>query len=376
MIRYPSKAKQTKARVFFAPAHALMKFLSLRTNLCNIYLLLSPPFQNMSLIVLPEGMEKSGVRIDANQLMIPVSWWCRSVDDAAKLMMTVGWWCRLVDDSGQLMMPVSWWCRLVDDLAIDDSSKSKQTKARVFFAPAHALMKFLSLRTNLCNIYLLLSPPFPNMSMIVQPEGIQKSRVRVDANRLMMLVSRWRLSGWWFGPLMMPVCWWCHLVVDAGWLMMIFSWRSFNDIEKMMMLVGWWRQSVDDTSQLMMPVSWWYHLVDELVIDDSLSKQGKANQGNGLFYTSSRTNEVPFIVQHLPTAKSSFSKHEQDSSTRGDREVRGQDWCQSVDDASQLMMLVGWLWRLVDDSSQLMKRVSWWCQSVDGASQLMMPVSW
>ena len=50
------------------------------------------------------------------------------------------------------------------------------------------------------------------------------------------------------------------------------------------------------------------------VIDDSLPKQGKANQGKGLFCTSSRTNEVPFIahelVQHLPTAQSSFSKHE------------------------------------------------------------------
>ena len=53
------------------------------------------------------------------------------------------------------------------------------------------------------------------------------------------------------------------------------------------------------------------------VIDDSLPKQGKANQGKGLFCTSSRTNEVPFIahelVQHLPTAQCSFSKHEHDS---------------------------------------------------------------
>ena len=58
------------------------------------------------------------------------------------------------------------------------------------------------------------------------------------------------------------------------------------------------------------------------VIDDSLPKQGKANQGKGLFCTSSRTNEVPFIahelVQHLPTAQCSFSKHEHDSPTRGD----------------------------------------------------------
>ena len=55
------------------------------------------------------------------------------------------------------------------------------------------------------------------------------------------------------------------------------------------------------------------------VIDDSLPKQGKANQGKGLFCTSSRTNEVPFIahelVQHLPTAQCSFSKHEHDSPT-------------------------------------------------------------
>ena len=61
------------------------------------------------------------------------------------------------------------------------------------------------------------------------------------------------------------------------------------------------------------------------VIDDSLPKQGKANQGKGLFCTSSRTNEVPFIahelVQHLPTAQCSFSKHEHDSPTIGDREV-------------------------------------------------------
>ena len=50
------------------------------------------------------------------------------------------------------------------------------------------------------------------------------------------------------------------------------------------------------------------------VIDDSLPKQGKANQGKGLFCTSSRTNEVPFIahelVQHLPTAQCSSFMHE------------------------------------------------------------------
>ena len=106
------------------------------------------------------------------------------------------------------------------------------------------------------------------------------------------------------------------------------------------------------------------------VIDDSLPKQGKANQGKGLFCTSSRTNEVPFIahelVQHLPTAQCSFSKHEHDSPTRGDREVRGQCWCQSVDDASQLIMLVG-LWCLW---------VGWWCRSVDDACQLMMLAGW
>ena len=80
MIRYPSKAKQTKARVFFAPAHALMKFLSLRTNLCNIYLLLSAPFPNMSMTVQLEGIEKSGVSVDANRF-----------DDVSQLMMLVGW---------------------------------------------------------------------------------------------------------------------------------------------------------------------------------------------------------------------------------------------------------------------------------------------
>ena len=76
------------------------------------------------------------------------------------------------------------------------------------------------------------------------------------------------------------------------------------------------------------------------VIDDSLPKQGKANQGKGLFCTSSRTNEVPFIahelVQHLPTAQCSFSKHEHDSSTKGGRKVKGQG------DANQLMMPVSW----------------------------------
>ena len=75
------------------------------------------------------------------------------------------------------------------------------------------------------------------------------------------------------------------------------------------------------------------------VIDDSLPKQGKANQGKGLFCTSSRTNEVPFIahelVQHLPTAQCSFSKHEHDHPTRGDKEIGGQGWYQSVDDAGQ-----------------------------------------
>ena len=123
------------------------------------------------------------------------------------------------------------------------------------------------------------------------------------------------------------------------------------------------------------------------VIDDSLPKQGKANQGKGLFCTSSRTNEVPFIahelVQHLPTAQCSFSKHEHDSPTRGDREVRCQCWCQSVDDASQLMMLVGWFmmpvgwWcRSVNDAGQLMMHVSWWCRLVGYAGWLKMMFSW
>ena len=115
------------------------------------------------------------------------------------------------------------------------------------------------------------------------------------------------------------------------------------------------------------------------VIDDSLPKQGKANQGKGLFCTSSRTNEVPFIahelVQHLPTAQCSFSKHEHDSPSRGDGEVRGQGWCQSVVDAGQLMMLVGWWWQLVYDASQLIKLLSRWCQSVDDATWLMIPVT-
>ena len=169
------------------------------------------------------------------------------------------------------------------------------------------------------------------------------------------------------------------------------------------------------------------------VIDDSLPKQGKANQGKGLFCTSSRTNEVPFIahelVQHLPTAQCSFSKHEHDSPTRGDREVRGQFWCQSVDDCAfgkeKGLFYRGlfvtmcyhlknnwytsrWYWRSffyilfdsiissrgqppykckieihlelidcsVDDAGWFMMPVVWWCRSVDDARQLMMHVSW
>ena len=145
-------------------------------------------------------------------------------------------------------------------------SKAKQTKARVFFAPAHALMKFLSLRTNLCNIYLLLSAPFPNMSMTVQLEGIEKSGVNVDANRLMMLVGLWCLwVGWWcrsvddtgHGQLMMHVSWWCRLVGYAGWLKMMFSWWcwSFNDASQLMMPIGGWCWLFDDACQLIRPVS-------------------------------------------------------------------------------------------------------------------------
>ena len=203
------------------------------------------------------------------------------------------------------------------------------------------------------------------------------------------------------------------------------------------MTVGWWFRSVDEAAQMMIPVSWWCYLVDDLVIDNSLLKQGKANQGKGLFCTSSRTNEVPFIahelVQHLPTAQCSFSKHEHDHPTRGDKEIGGQGWYQSVDDAGQLMMpmqkiplswfalpclcnessitfkcnctptliyccltstisanhiveigividtgllmmLVGWWGQLVDDPCQMGKLVSWWCQSVDDAILLIMLV--
>ena len=129
-------------------------------------------------------------------------------------------------------------------------SKAKQTKARVFFAPAHALMKFLSLRINLCNIYLLLSAPFPNMSMRVQPEGMDKSTVGVDANQLMMPL------GWWFGQ-------WCQSVDDASWLLTLYGWRWFSVDDHLMMLVSWWCWLVDDASWLMIPVSWWSWSVDD-----------------------------------------------------------------------------------------------------------------
>ena len=73
--------------------------------------------------------------------------------------------------------------------------------------------------------------------------------------------------------------------------------------------------------------------------------------------------------------------------TRGDREVRGQCWCQSVSwwcfvlfcfyfNAGWFMMPVGWWGWSVDDASQLMKLIISWCWSVDNVSQLIMPVSW